>query len=135
MSLFQQKAIIQRYIIDNPQSGCGTDLKDLMNLLCKSEFHQEFIGRFYSLKEKYYFFLQQRNEFGDCVFKNLGSSFRSIEINLPLLFTYSDFENLKNPSTNNYLEELFSHIKERIKMHRGLGQNRKKKAVKFYQKN
>jgi hypothetical protein len=54
---------------------------------------------------------------------------------LPLLFTYSDFENLKIPSTNNQLKELFSHVKERIKMHRGLDQNRKKKAVKFLLKN
>jgi len=78
-----------------------------MNLLCKPEFHQEFIDRFYFLKEKYYFFLQQRNELGDYRFKNLRSSFRSIETNLPLLFTYSDFENFKIPSTNNHLEGLF----------------------------
>jgi len=135
MCLFHQKAIIRRYITDNPQSLCGKDLKDLMNLLCKPEFHQEFIDRFYFLKEKYYFFLQQRNELGDYRFKNLRSSFRSIETNLPLLFTYSDFENLKIPSTNNQLEGLFSHVKERIKMHRGLDQNRKKKAVKFLLKN
>jgi hypothetical protein len=32
-------------------------------------------------------------------------------------------------------EKFFSHIKERIKMHRGLDQNRKKKAVKFLLKN
>jgi hypothetical protein len=32
-------------------------------------------------------------------------------------------------------EKLFSHPKERIKMHRGLDQNRKKKAVKFLLKN
>jgi hypothetical protein len=54
---------------------------------------------------------------------------------LPLLFTYSDFENFKIPSTNNHLEGLFSHVKERIKMHRGLDQKRKKKAVKFLLKN
>ena len=101
LCLFHQKAIIRRYITDNPQSLCGKDLKDLMNLLCKPEFHQEFIDRFYFLKEKYYFFLQQRNELGDYKFKNIRSSFRSIETNLPLLFTYSDFENLKIPSTNN----------------------------------
>ncbi len=44
-------------------------------------------------------------------------------------------ENLKIPSTNNQLEGLFSHVKERIKMHLELNQNRKKKAVKFLLKN
>jgi len=59
MCIFHQKAIIRRYITDNPQSLCGKDLKDLMNLLCKPEFHQEFIDRFYFLKEKYYFFFNK----------------------------------------------------------------------------
>jgi len=99
MCLFHQKAIIRRYITDNPQSKCGRDLKELMYLICKAEFHQEFIDRFYFLKEKYHYFLQQKNELGDYKFRNLRSSFRSIETNLPYLFTYSDFKSLKIPST------------------------------------
>lgn len=135
MCLFHQKAIIRRYITDKPKSSCGNDLKELMNLLCQEKYHQEFIDKFYKLKDQYYYFLQQRNEFGDYKFKNLRSSFRSIETNLPYLFTYSDFKNLNIPSTNNHLEGLFSHIKERIKMHRGLDKNRKKKAIRFLLKN
>jgi hypothetical protein len=37
--------------------------------------------------------------------------------------------------TNNHLEGMFGHIKERVKIHRGLDKNRKKKAVKFLLKN
>ena len=40
MCLFHQKAIIRRYITDNPRSSCGKDLKQVMHLLCKSESHQ-----------------------------------------------------------------------------------------------
>jgi hypothetical protein len=98
----------------------------------QARIYHEFIDRFYFLKEKYYFYLQQRNRLGDYKFKNLRSSFRSIETNLPLLFTYSDFENLKIPSTNNQLEGLFSHVKERIKMHRGLTKIGRKKQSNFY---
>jgi len=46
-------------------------------------------------------------------------------------FTYSDYPHLKIPSTNNHLEGMFGHIKERVKIHRELEQNRKKKAVRF----
>ncbi len=35
----------------------------------------------------------------------------------------------------NHLEGLFGHLKERIKIHRGLDENRKKKAVRFLLKN
>ena len=56
MCLFHQRAIVRRYITDKPKSSCGKDLKDLMNILCKPESQQEFIDRFYKLKELYHFF-------------------------------------------------------------------------------
>jgi len=36
MCLFHQKAIIRRYITDNPRSSFGKDLKQVMHLLCYS---------------------------------------------------------------------------------------------------
>lgn len=135
MCLFHQKAIIRRYITDKPRSRCGKDLKELMHLLCKPESHQEFIDQFYKLKDQYYYFLQQKNEFGYYKYSNLRSAFRSIDSNMLYLFTYTDFKSLNIPSTNNYLEGMFGHLKERIKIHRGLDKNRKKKAVRFLLKN
>ena len=106
-----------------------------MHLLCKPESHQEFIDQFYKLKDQYYYFLQQKNEFGYYKYSNLRSAFRSIDSNMLYLFTYTDFKSLNIPSTNNYLEGMFGHLKERIKIHRGLDKNRKKKAVRFLLKN
>lgn len=131
MCLFHQKAIIRRYITDNPRNGCGRDLKELMNLLCKPECHQEFIDKFYLLKTKYHGFLHHRNELGNYKYSSLRSAFRSIETNLAYLFIYTDFKGLNIPPTNNHLEGLFGHLKERVKIHRGLTKNRKKKAVRF----
>ncbi len=135
MCLFHQKAIVRRYITDRPKSSCGKELKELMNLLCKVEFHQTFIDQFYNLKEKYRYFLLQKNELGAYKYKNLRAAFRSIETNLPYLFTHTDIKHLNIPPTINHLEGLFSHLKERIKIHRGLNKNRKKKAVRFLLKN
>lgn len=131
MCLFHQKAIIRRYVTDRPQSSCGKDLKELMHLLCKPEFHQEFIDNFYKLKDQYHYFLSQRNEFGSNKHSALRSAFKSIETNLLYLFTYSDYPHIRIPSTNNHLEGMFGHVKERVKIHRGLDKNRKKKAVRF----
>jgi hypothetical protein len=135
MCLFHQKAIVRRYITDRPRSRCGKDLKDLMHLLCKPESQQEFIDQFDLLKDQYRYFLNQRNELGYYRHSALRSAFRSIDSNMLYLFIYTDIKNSNIPSTNNHLEGMFGHIKERIKIHRGLDKNRKKKAVRFLLKN
>lgn len=134
MCLFHQKAIIRRYITDRPRTQCGMELKQLMKLLCKLESQQEFIDRFYRLKEKYHSFLHERHE---QKYKHTGlrSAFRSLDQNMMYLFTYTDYKDLNIKPTTNHLEGLFGHVKERIKIHRGLDVKRKKKAVKFLLKN
>lgn len=135
MCLFHQKAIVRRYITDRPRSQCGKDLKELMHLLCKPHLQQEFIDQFYILQSKYQFVLNQRNEFGHYRHSALRSAFRSIDANMLYLFTYTDIKNSNIPPTNNHLEGMFGHIKERVKIHRGLDKNRKKKAVRFLLQN
>ena len=135
MCLFHQKAIVRRYITDRPRSQCGKDLKESMHLLCKSESHQEFINQFYALQEKYRYLLLQKNELGHYKHNALRAAFKAIDSNMLYLFTYTDLKNSNIPPTINHLEGLFGHLKERIKIHRGLDQNRKKKAVRFLLKN
>jgi len=131
MCLFHQKAIVRRYITDRPRSKCGNDLKELMHLVCKPERQQEFIDEFYLLQDQYRYFLNQRNELGSYKHSALRSAFRSINSNMMYLFTYTDCKSSNIPSTNNHLEGMFGHIKERVKIHRGLAKDRKKKAVRF----
>ncbi len=135
MCLFHQKAIVRRYITDRPRSQCGKDLKELIQLLCKPHLQQEFIDQFYHLQNQYYYFLQQRNELGHYKYSSLRAAFRSLDSNMPHLFTYTDFKNSNIPPTNNHLEGMFGHLKERIKIHRGLTKERKKKAMRFLLKN
>lgn len=135
MCLFHQKAIVRRYITDRPRSQCGKDLKELMHLICKPEFQQEFINQFYELQKQYCYFLNQRNELGHYRHSSLRSAFRSIDSNMIYLFIYTDIKNSNIPPTNNHLEGMFGHIKERVKIHRGLDKNRKKKAIRFLLKN
>lgn len=131
MCIFHQKAIVRRYITDNPQGRCGQELKELTKKLTDTDNHQQFIDDFYQIKEKYQFYLQERNDSQEFKHQALRSAFRSLESNLPNIFTYSDFKDLNIPPTINHLEGLFSHLKERINIHRGLRVDRKKKAIKF----
>ena len=135
MCIYHQKAIIRRYITDRPQSRCGQELKELAKRIADKENHQLFIDDFYKLKEKYQFYLHKKNDNGDFKHQSLRSAFRSIESNLSHIFIYSDSKTLNIPPTNNHLEGLFSHLKERINIHRGLRLDRKKKAIKFLLKN
>ncbi len=135
MCHFHQKAIVRRYITNNPKSDCGKELRALMHDLSKIE-PQEFIDRFFALREKYHLFLIQRNE-SNKGFRHsaVRSAFASIKYNLEYLFTYKEHTNLNIPNTTNSLEGKFSHLKEKIKIHRGLSKNRKKKAVSFLLQN
>ena len=114
MCLFHQKAIVRRYVTDRPRSRCGKDLKELMRLLCKSKSHQEFIDKFYKLKDQYCYFLNQRNKLGSYKHSSLRSAFRSIDSNMLYLFTYTDYKGLDIPPTNNHLEGMFGHLKTDI---------------------
>ncbi|MBL6664447.1 MAG: hypothetical protein ISQ34_01230 [Rickettsiales bacterium] len=135
MCIFHQKAIIRRYITDNPQSNCGQELKELCTRLTDVNTHQKFIDDFYKLKDKYRYILAKRNVDGNYKHQSLRSAFRSLDANMMHIFLYTDSKSLEIPPTINHLEGLFSHLKERINIHRGLRLERKKKAIKFLLKN
>jgi hypothetical protein len=133
MCIFHQKAIVRRYITDKPKSACGKALKTLMETLCYAD-QQEFIDRFYGLAEEYRGFLEERNEKGGYRHGKLRAAFRSMQENMPLIFTYKDIPSAEIPSTTGRLEGLFSHLKLNITIHRGLSKIRKKIAAKFFLK-
>jgi hypothetical protein len=130
MCLFHQKAIVRRYITDRPKSACGKELKALVATLCHAE-PQEFIDRFFALQERHRNFLMERNEKHEFTHGKLRSAYRSVETNLPSLFLFNEVHWAKIHPTNNHLEGTFAHLKEKLLIHRGLRQNRKKKAALY----
>lgn len=130
MCLFHQKAIVRRYLTDRPKSPCGQELSALMKSLCDRE-HSDFIHAFYSLKERHRHFLEERNEHADYKHRAVRAAFTSLQDNLHSLFTCRDIPSLAIPPTINHLEGTFAHLKEKIKIHRGLRSQRKKRAIKF----
>jgi hypothetical protein len=63
--------------------------------------------------------------------KKLRSAYRSLKTNLPYLFTYQEKQNrhLKIPNTTNLLDGFFSHLKDTLRVHRGLNIKRKIKII------
>jgi len=133
MCLFHQKSLIRRYITDKPKSICGQELKELMVKLGHME-PQEFIDRFYGLAKEYNGFLEERNDKGGYKHGKLRAAFKSMHDNMPFVFTYKDIPNANIKETTNAIEGVFSHLKQKILIHRGLNKDRKKNAVKFFLK-
>lgn len=127
---FHQKMIIRRYITNNPKLECSKELKVLVGGMVLME-EREFKNELEELQEKYDNFLKERNENGEFMHKRLRSAFRSLRTNIPYLFTYKKFPNLGIPNTTNSIESSFSHWKPKVKIHRGLRDDRKDKMILF----
>ena len=127
---FHQQAIIRRYITNNPKTDCGIDIKVLMKDL-KYIREKEFALKLKELEQKHADFIAEKNENEDWKHRRIRSAIRSLKTNLPYLFAYKSHPELGIPNTTNKLEGLFAHLKEKVRMHRGLRVDRKKKMIRF----
>lgn len=130
MCIFHQKAIVRRYTGNNPKLRPAKDLKELMEKLCNTE-PEDFVAQFYALAEQHKGFLNAKKG-GRFTHGRTRSAYNSVQENLHRLFTYKEFPEQNIPPTTNHLEGFFSHLKERINIHRGLKLHRKKKAIKAF---
>jgi len=130
MCQFHQKAIIRRYTTNNPKSVCGADLKELMRRFGHQD-PQIWIDDLFALHDKHKAFLAEKNERREFTHQRLRSAFRSLKTHLPYLFVCEEIPQANIPNTTNHLEGTFAHLKEKIKIHRGLKSHRKKKAIQY----
>lgn len=130
---FHQLQIITRYITRHPKLPAGNELRDIALLLTKTdeasfsywlqEWHKKW-GEFlteksFDIKRKQFRFTHRR----------LRSAYQSLKTHLPHLFTHHRHKALNMPNTTNALDGSFSHLKEKIRLHRGLKISRKLKLI------
>jgi hypothetical protein len=130
LCLFHQSQIIRRYTTNNPKIMCGKNLKAIMQSLTDVDYHI-FKSLIETLHEEYYDFLKERNESGLFKHRRLRSAFRSLNTNLPYLFTYKNFPNLNIPNTTNSCDGYFAHLKQKVKIHRGLTKQRRNNMINY----
>ncbi|OQB06514.1 MAG: hypothetical protein BWY19_00095 [bacterium ADurb.Bin212] len=61
--------------------------------------------------------------------KRVRSARHSLKNNLPFLFTYQKYPKLNIPNTTNSLGGSFSHLKEKVGIHRGSRELIKRKMI------
>jgi hypothetical protein len=132
MCNFHQVAIIRRYLTKKPKMQASKELWELA-LLLKQTDKESFTGGLNDWYIKWSIFLNERkidsagkNRY---IHKKLRSAYRSLKTNLPWLFTWYDYMDLKIPNTTNAIDGHFSDLKNKLRNHNGLSEERKKKFI------
>lgn len=133
MCQFHQSAIIRRYLTKRPKLKAAQELMDVVDLMKQTD-KESFIGALSLWFEKWEFFLNERtvNPLTNKSFythKRLRSAYRSLKNNLPWLFTWYDYYELKIPNTTNAIDGHFADLKNKLRNHNGLSLKRKMKFI------
>ena len=130
MCIFHQKKVVQRCITNNPKTDCGKEIKELMSLITFFS-EEEFSRKLQDIKDKYKYFLLERNENKRFVHRELRRAIRSLSDNKSYLFSCKKYPELSIPNTTNSCDGSFAHWKSKVKIHRGLRKNRRIKMINF----
>lgn len=126
---FHQVAILKRYLTSKPKLEAGRELWDIARTLSQAEENvfAESLNKWYA---RWKTFLMERTYTEDggrwqYTHRRIRAAYRSIKTNLPFLFTYKKYPALNIPNTTNSLDGSFSHLKDLLRIHRGLKRRRR----------
>lgn len=132
MCNFHQIAIIRRYLTKKPKMQASKELWEHVLLLAKTD-KESFEGGLMGWYYKWESFLNERKKDTNgkyrYVHKRLRSAYRSLETNLPWLFTWYDNIELNIPNTTNSIDGQFAELKNKLRNHNGLSIIRKRKFI------
>lgn len=130
---FHQLAAIKRYLTSRPKLEAGKELRAIALALPK--LNENLLTQ--ALNEwqaKWQIFLKERTYTEDrkhwqYTHRRIRSAYYSLKTNLPYLFTYQKYPELKIPNTTNSLDGNFSHLKDLLRLHRGLKRQRRWRII------
>lgn len=138
MCQFHQILITRRYLTQEPDLDASIELLDLVKSITRMD-KESFVGAFNEWYERYKNVLNERVQ--DKRIKRhtppymrprLRSAYLSLKRNMPLLWTFYDHPETGLPNTNNAIEGLFSDIKGKLRVHRGISKDNRKKLLDEY---
>ena len=132
---FHQIKTVTKYLTRKPKTQAGWELRRLALELARSV-EETFSARLVAWHKNWKDFLNQRTPCSCCkpnrwpyTHRKLRAAYRSLSTNLPYLFTYQKYPALNIPNTTNCLDGMFSQIKNRLAVHRGLRRDRRYKLI------
>ena len=138
MCQFHQILIIRRCLTQEPDLEASIQLLDLVKSITRMD-KESFIGAFNEWYEKYKDVLNERvhdkrikRNMPPYMRPRLRSAYLSLRRNMPLLWTFYDHPETGLPNTNNGIEGLFSDLKGKLRVHRGISKDNRKKLLDEY---
>jgi hypothetical protein len=139
---FHQMQTIRQYIPRRAKSEAARSLRALAMQLTDHR-HAEFKTALHAWHDIHRGFLDERTDYVDTdgkrrsrfTHERLRSAYNSLKRNLPYLYTHQEYPERNIPNTTNACDGFFSHLKERLRRHRGLSPKRKKKMTDYLLEN
>ena len=133
MCQFHQTAILKRYLTSRPKTDAGKELRAIgLALTILTE--QDFEILIKEWHERWKDFLKEKTFGADgkhwnYTHRRMRSAYRSLNTNMPFLFTYQRHPKLGMPNTTNSIDGFFGKTKTLLQVHRGLNQERRYKVI------
>ena len=130
---FHQMKQVTKYLTRRPETLAGQELRGIMLQLSHST-EKEFAKLLTDWKKEWNKFISDKTyvtgtKYWYYTHKKVRSAYMSLERNLPYLFTYQKYPELKIPNTTNSLDGSFAHLKAKLSVHRGLRKDRRYKMI------
>jgi len=131
---FHQMKTVTKYLTRRPQTIAGQELRAL-TLSIPGTTEEQFRAGLALWYENHQSFLrekspaQHKKRGWEYTHRRVRAAHRSLKTNLHRLFTYQRYPDLLIPNTTNTLDGMFSQIKNRLAVHRGLRRDRRYKII------
>lgn len=130
---FHAMKMVRKYITKYPKTEAGRELKNITLSLSKTN-KDQFTFELKQWLFNWQQFLQQKTfdpktEKEHFTHDRLRKACAFLFKNIPFLFTYQTHPETKLPNTTNTLDGSFSHLKQKIHVHRGLNKTTQKKMI------
>lgn len=130
---FHQMKRVTNYLTRKPETLAGVELRTITLCLTRS-IEKEFAKMLSDWHKKWIKFIEQKTKVEGCnrwhyTHKNVRGAYKSLERNLPYLFTYQKYPELNIPNTTNSLDGMFTQLKAKTNIHRGSRKDKRFKLI------
>lgn len=131
--LFHLMKTVTRHLTRHPDLQAGRELRGIAMTLPRTT-EERFRAELLSWHERWDSFLREKTtdpltEQWHYTHRRTRAAYFAIECALPYLFTHQRHPELDIPTTTNTLDGTFSHLKQKIRVHRGLNIDTEKKMI------
>ena len=130
---FHMVKTVTRYLTKHPKLLAAIELRHI-SLTLKNATRASFTKALEDWYERWNVFLKERTidpvtKHWQYTHRRIRGAYASLIHTMPFLFTFEDFPDIGIPKTTNTIDGTFSHLKQKIHVHRGLNTDTQKKMV------